>query len=101
MKTTKFIAVFMLFASISIINSFGQEPNTNKKSKTETKISYVCSMHPDIKGKNGDKCSKCGMALSEKKKQIYTCTMHPDVMSNKLGKCSKCGMDLIEKKTKM
>ncbi len=58
-------------------------------------------MHPDIKGKNGDKCSKCGMALSEKKKQIYTCTMHPDVMSNKLGKCSKCGMDLIEKKTKM
>lgn len=25
---------------------------------------YVCSMHPEIKGKKGDKCSKCGMELT-------------------------------------
>lgn len=25
--------------------------------------SYACPMHPEITGKKGDKCSKCGMAL--------------------------------------
>lgn len=24
---------------------------------------FACPMHPDVKGKDGDKCSKCGMAL--------------------------------------
>ena len=26
---------------------------------------YACSMHPEITGKKGDKCSKCGMAMTE------------------------------------
>lgn len=26
---------------------------------------YSCSMHPEIIGKMGDKCSKCGMELTE------------------------------------
>ncbi|MEO7990401.1 MAG: heavy metal-binding domain-containing protein [Chryseolinea sp.] len=28
-----------------------------------TQIVYACSMHPEVTGKKGDKCSKCGMAL--------------------------------------
>jgi hypothetical protein len=24
---------------------------------------YACPMHPEVTGKEGDKCSKCGMAL--------------------------------------
>ncbi len=24
---------------------------------------YTCSMHPEVKGKKGDKCPKCGMEL--------------------------------------
>jgi hypothetical protein len=27
------------------------------------KMVYACSMHPEITGKEGDKCSKCGMKL--------------------------------------
>ena len=26
---------------------------------------YSCSMHPEVKGKLNDKCSKCGMKLTE------------------------------------
>lgn len=26
---------------------------------------YACSMHPDITGAKGEKCSKCGMDLTE------------------------------------
>lgn len=25
---------------------------------------YSCSMHPDVTGRKGDKCSKCGMDLT-------------------------------------
>ena len=26
-------------------------------------MTHACSMHPDVKGKEGDKCSKCDMSL--------------------------------------
>lgn len=26
---------------------------------------YACSMHPEVQGKKDEKCSKCGMALTE------------------------------------
>ena len=26
---------------------------------------YACPMHPEVQGKKDDKCSKCGMALTE------------------------------------
>ena len=28
-----------------------------------TQTAYACPMHPEITGKEGDKCSKCNMAL--------------------------------------
>lgn len=28
-----------------------------------TRTAYTCPMHPEVTGKDGDKCSKCGMAL--------------------------------------
>lgn len=27
---------------------------------------YACPMHPDVTGKAGDRCPKCGMALEER-----------------------------------
>ena len=32
-----------------------------------TMTAYVCPMHPEITGKEGDKCSKCGMKLEAAK----------------------------------
>jgi Heavy metal binding domain len=68
---------------------------------TEMKT-HACSMHPEIMGMKGDKCSKCGMELTEKtatKKvvsTIYSCPMHPEVQGKLNSKCSKCGMPLTE-----
>jgi hypothetical protein len=31
-----------------------------------TQTAYACPMHPDITGKESDKCSKCGMKLEAK-----------------------------------
>ena len=33
-----------------------------------TTMAFACTMHPDVMGKEGDKCSKCGMALAAAKK---------------------------------
>lgn len=43
--------------------------STMTKDKTQTKENheqlYACSMHPEVQGKLNDKCSKCGMDLTE------------------------------------
>ena len=62
---------------------------------------HACTMHPEIEGMKGDKCSKCGMELTLKttKKMetaIYACPMHPEVQGKLNDKCSKCGMPLTE-----
>ena len=33
---------------------------------------YACPMHPEVKGKKDEKCSKCGMKLTEPVKSIET-----------------------------
>ncbi len=33
---------------------------------------YACSMHPEVTGKEGEKCSKCGMKLEAVKKADST-----------------------------
>lgn len=35
-----------------------------KMMNNQTKI-YACPMHPEVQGKLNDKCSKCGMPLTE------------------------------------
>ncbi len=59
---------------------------------------YSCPMHPEVTGKEGDKCRKCGMALEHTDKApaeaMYACPMHPDVTGKMGDKCSKCGMAL-------
>lgn len=60
---------------------------------------YSCPMHADITSDKPARCSKCGMNLTENKKEAaYSCPMHADITSDKPGKCSKCGMALKEKK---
>lgn len=80
-----------------MMNDGSEMMNGNIKMKT-----HACVMHPEIEGVKGDKCSKCGMELTEKtanKKEdtkIYACPMHPEVQGKLNDKCSKCGMPLTE-----
>lgn len=55
----------MAFVLVSC-NQKNKEAATTSSEKTEsTSQLYACSMHPEIKGKKGEKCSKCGMELTE------------------------------------
>jgi hypothetical protein len=65
MKNILFSAFAMSFVFIAC-NS-----NTDKTKETKTEnVSpiaeqlYACSMHPEVTGKKGEKCSKCGMELT-------------------------------------
>lgn len=79
---------------------------------------YACPMHPEVTGKEGERCSKCNMFLklaskSESKKDIknknqsttkpeikagegpiYICPMDPEVRQVGPGSCPVCGMAL-------
>lgn len=62
-----------------------ETPKTNQTSEVKTETStteakaevktdttnhvhtFACPMHPEVTGKEGDKCPKCGMALEHKK----------------------------------
>jgi hypothetical protein len=40
------------------------ENNTTEASANSTEL-FACPMHPEVTGKKGEKCSKCGMELTE------------------------------------
>lgn len=65
---------------------------------TTDEATYACPMHPEVTGKAGDNCSKCGMPLEAVKADAhahtYACPMHPEVTGKEGDKCSKCGMAL-------
>lgn len=42
----------------------GENKTTNTAVGDSTQL-YACSMHPEVTGKKGEKCSKCGMDLTE------------------------------------
>jgi hypothetical protein len=69
----KIILSFMFFSAILLAGSFvmescGSKPSTDSEIKDvddSEEIAYACPMHPEITGKKGDTCSKCGMNLEE------------------------------------
>lgn len=51
----------------------GDDHDHHKADSTAT--AYACPMHPEITGKEGDKCSKCGMkleAVKDKKEEEHS-----------------------------
>ncbi|MBS1535073.1 MAG: DUF3347 domain-containing protein [Bacteroidetes bacterium] len=65
MKNILLSAIAMAFVLVSC-NQKNKEALTTNPEKTEsTSQLYACSMHPEVTGKKGDKCSKCGMELTE------------------------------------
>jgi len=43
----------------------GQTEQNHKHLKKGDQALYACPMHPEVTGKKGDKCSKCGMKLTK------------------------------------
>jgi hypothetical protein len=71
------VAVIAFTACNNSNNKSADVTNTKNDSaaaKSVTDQLYACSMHPEITGKKGDKCSKCGMELTEVKKDATQTT---------------------------
>jgi hypothetical protein len=79
MKNIIFSAIVMAFVLVSC-NQKNKEATTehshmmnndstmmNNKTKTieNHEKMYACPMHPEVQGEMNDKCSKCGMKLTE------------------------------------
>ena len=65
MKNLVLSTIAMIFVLISC-NQKNREASTTDSQKTEsTSQLYACSMHPEVTGKKGEKCSKCSMDLTE------------------------------------
>ena len=81
------ILISGLFVSSLVITSCGgkkeqtvEENHQHMEGDTtnhqdEMAMVYACTMHPEVTGKEGDKCSKCGMKL-EAVKSADSTEMH-------------------------
>ena len=50
-----------------------EEALSIEKTQTSSKM-YACSMHPEVIGKKAEKCSKCGMDLTEPVEEVLATT---------------------------
>ncbi len=65
MKKIIATAIIMAFV-VTSCNQKNKEAVTDSSSNTEeTTELYACPMHPEVQGKKGEACSKCGMELTE------------------------------------
>jgi len=113
--------IIAFIASSTFLTSCGSGDKNNSESTEHhdmdshdhgdmASVEFSCPMHPEITGKEGDKCSKCGMFLTKSSGEVegeseehmhhadtvsFTCPMHPEVKGNKGDTCSKCNMDLV------
>ena len=93
----------MLLTGLALVLSimaFSACKNDHKHPAVQTAVAnaaYTCPMHPEVTGKAGDSCSKCGMDLEPAKADAnaaYACPMHPEVTGKMGDKGPKCGMAL-------
>jgi hypothetical protein len=69
MKKIKFLVLGTVaaFALLTACNNTGNKQNgadSSKQQHTNEDANYACPMHPEVTGKKGEKCSKCGMELT-------------------------------------
>ena len=103
-KTGIFIVFAMLF--LAACSQKNPAPDSSKNdapaqaqpaAATTPEAVYACPMHPEVTGKEGEKCPKCKMDLvlvDPAAADVYACPMHPEVTGKEGDKCPKCKMDL-------
>lgn len=85
-------ALLSVTMSVSAQATPAHEHHGHQAVSAETGGSHACPMHPEVTGKAGDNCPKCGMDLEAK--HTHKCPMHPQVTGVAGDSCPDCGMDL-------
>lgn len=69
------IIIFAIVIAFTACNN-KQVKETSDNTTEQSDQLYACPMHPEVTGKKGDKCSKCGMELTEpvKNESVQTTT---------------------------
>lgn len=68
MKNTIIALLIVTFGLVSCNQKNNEKDSVAKTTAQDTTEVYACSMHPEVTGKKGETCSKCGMELTEKVK---------------------------------
>ena len=65
------MSMLLFFAGTSMMSCEKKQKSEEQAPVSEEQAdetaAYACPMHPEITGKKGDACSKCGMDLTEVK----------------------------------
>ena len=78
MKNLILSAIAMAFVLVSCNQKNKEAATTNSETTESTSQLYACPMHPEVTGKKGEKCSKCGMELTEPVVQNEAAHDHTD-----------------------
>jgi|GEM_PF-723542 len=113
------LSAFILVSMVPAVSA-----NQHQHAQHES-ADYACPMHPEVTGKQGDTCPKCGMYLAADKSatskhqgekcdscpnhgaqvhkdmhaDTHACPMNPKITGKEGDSCPKCGMDLAPIKT--
>lgn len=63
------LMIAMIAFSTSLLVSCGGSKTENAEEETVAAAVYACPMHSEVKGKEGDTCGECGMALEKVEEQ--------------------------------
>jgi Protein of unknown function (DUF3347)/Heavy metal binding domain len=77
MKTLIITAVLAI-TLISCNKKNSEKESTTTETSTNSNELFACSMHPEVTGKKGEECSKCGMELTEPVAQVKSEHNHKD-----------------------
>ena len=82
MKNVILAVLAMVFVLIACNSNTDKSKDTKtEKESTPAEQMYACKMHPEVTGKKGDKCPKCGMELSVPVKNSGSSTGNSDTTS--------------------
>jgi len=83
LSLTTLVIISALSVGTIFLSSCGDHKKTEEQEQTKSDstahkesedkaVAYACPMHPDVTGKEGDTCSKCGMKLEPVKEADST-----------------------------
>ncbi|WP_409416599.1 heavy metal-binding domain-containing protein [Flavobacterium sp. PS2] len=89
-------------AMLSACNNTGKKQNTSDMDihqHANEVTNYVCPMHPEVTGKKGEKCSKCGMELepsAAKKDRVFDVKLSSNPEVIQAGKPTNLSISVTE-----